>query len=167
MAPFKPAGEIAQWRIVYDIFAATDVDATVTYETLADALDLRGDGDRVRIQAAARQAAKHMLAQQDRAVETIPQVGYRVVPAIRHIPLAGQQVERAGRALDRGQALTTHVRLDELSESERQIVQGMALMFAQVGEWTRQINRRVSDHEDRLSGVENELRRLREERGGK
>ena len=166
MAPFKPAGEIAQWRIVYDVFAAAEVSATITYEALGEALKLHPKDDRVRIQAAARQAAKHMLAQDDRAVETIPQVGYRVVPAIRHIPLAGQQVERAGKALDRGRALTTHVRLDELSEPERQIVQGMALMFAQVGEWTRQINRRVSDHEDRLSGVENELRRLREERGG-
>lgn len=164
MAPFKPVGEIAQWRMVYDEFRKTEVGETISYEDLATLLGVDAEVDRPRVQAAARLAARHLLELDDRAVETVPRVGYRIAPAVRQIPMAGHQVDRAGRALDKGKQLTTHVRLDELSEPERQIVHGMALMFAQVGEWARQINRRVDSHEDRLADVEAELRELRAKR---
>lgn len=164
--PFKPAGEIARWRIVYVRFREAEVGETLTYSALGSALTLDPDRDRDKIQMAARRAIKHLLETDDRAVETVPEVGYRVVSALRQIPMAGQQVERASRALDKGKDLTTHIRLDELSEPERQIVHGMAMMFSQVSEWARQINRRVDDHDGRLADVENELRRLREQNGG-
>lgn len=165
MSPFAPKGEIAQWRIIYRLFQQAATDQTLTYEQLGDALELDPADDRHRIQAAARKAAKQFLDVNDRAVEVVPNVGYKVVPAVRQIPMAGQQVDRAGRALDRGRALTTHVRMEELTEQERQIVNTMALGFAQVAEWARQIGRRVENHEDRLADVEAELKRLREEKG--
>lgn len=162
--PFQPTGEVANWRTVYTAFREAEVGQTVSYEELGAALSLDPGHDRHRIQAAARRAVKQLLVTDDRAVETVPDVGYRIADATRQIPMAGQQVERATRALDKGKELTTHIRLDELAEPERQIVHGMAMMFAQVGEWARQINRRVETHEDRLGDIEKELRRLREER---
>lgn len=165
MTPFAPKGEIAQWRIVYRMLQQADIGQTISYEELAEALDLDSKADRHRIQDATRKAAKQFLTVDDRAIEVVPNIGYRLVPAVRQIPMAGQQVDRAGKALDRGRALTTHVRMEELSEQERQIVNTMALGFAQVAEWARQIGRRVENHEDRLADVEAELRRLREEKG--
>lgn len=162
--PFEPKGEIAQWRIIYRLFQETDIDTTLSYNELGEALDLDPTTERHRIQAAARRAAKQLLEVDDRAVEVVPDVGYRLVSAVRQIPMAGQQVERAGRALDRGRALTTHLRMDELSEQERQIAHTMALGFAQVAEWARQIGRRIEDHEGRLSDIEAELERLRKEK---
>lgn len=164
--PFQPEGEIAHWRVVYKAFREAPAGTEISYGDLGTDLGLDPERDRHKIQAAARRASKQLLATDDRAVETVPMVGYRIASATRQIPMAGQQVERASRALDRGRDLTTHIRLDELAEPERQIVQGMALMFAQVGEWARQINRRVDDHQGRLSDIEAELRRLREQRGG-
>lgn len=159
--PFEPKGEIAQWRIIYRLFQETEVDTTLDYHLLGDALDLDPTKDRHRIQAAARRAAKQLLEVDDRAVEVVPDIGYRLVTAGRQIPMAGQQVQRAGRALDKGKAFTTHIRMEDLSEHERQIAQTMALGFAQVAEWARQIGRRMEDHEGRLSDIEAELERLR------
>lgn len=160
--PFKPKGEIAQWRIVYRLLQEAGIDTTLNYDQLGDALGLHPVDDRHRIQVAVRRASKQLLEVDSRATEVIPEVGYKIVPAERQIPLAGQQVQRASRALDRGSALTTHIRMNELSEQERQIVQTMAVGFAQVAEWARQLNRRVEDHDGRLADVEAELKRLRE-----
>jgi hypothetical protein len=160
--PFKPKGDVAQWRAVYDLFAKTPVDGTITYEALAEALSLHPRTDRHRIQAAARKAADRLLKADARAVENVPETGYRIVTAAQQIPLAGKQIERAGNALDKGHDLTENVRLDELTSEEQQIVHSMTLGFAQVAQWARQINRRVNDHEDRLTDVEAELARLRD-----
>lgn len=159
--PFEPKGEIAQWRVIYRMFQESDIDTVLDYATIGAALNLHPKNDRHRIQAAARRAAKQLLEVDDRAVEVVPDIGYKLVGAVRQIPMAGQQVERAGRALDKGKAFTTHIRMTELSDQERQIVHTMALGFAQVAEWARAIGRRVEDHEGRLSDIEAELERLR------
>lgn len=162
--PFKPKGDTAQWRTVYDLFKGAPVNDTITYDTLADALNLNPKTHRPRIQAAARKAAQRLLKSDARAVENVPETGYRIVTATQQIPLAGKQIERAGNALDKGQDLTENVRLDELSTEEQQIMRSMTIGFAQVAQWARQINRRVGEHEDRLSDIETELARLRDEK---
>lgn len=165
LMPFAPKGEVAQWRIVYRILQNSPVGETVSYERLAQELDIDASTDRHRIQAAARKAGQELLSKDDRAVEVVPEEGYRVVHAGRQIAMASSQIERATHSLDKGRELTTHIRMDELSAQEQQIVQTMALGFAQVAEWARQIGRRVEDHEGRLSDIEAELQRIREERG--
>ena len=162
--PFKPKGDIAQWRTVYNLLTKTPVDATITYNTLAEALNLHPRTDRHRIQAAARKAAERLLKTDSRAIENVSETGYRIVTAAQQIPLAGKQIEKAGNALDKGHDLTQNVRLDELTSEERQIVNSMTVGFAQVAQWARQINQRVGDHEDRLSDVEAELARLRDKK---
>lgn len=162
--PFPPKGEVAQWRIIYRLLKGVTVGETLTYQTLAEAIDVNEATDRHRVQDAARKAGRQLLKVDDRAIEVVPEVGYRVVEAPRQIAMAGKQMERAGHSLDRGHELTTHIRMDELSPHERQVVQAMALGFAQVAEWARQIGRRVEDHEGRLSDIEDELQRLRRER---
>lgn len=162
--PFAPKGEVAQWAVAYRVFQATEVGATITYADLADALEMDPVKDRHRIQAAARKAAEKFLTVDDRAVETIPEVGYRIATAERQIPLAGAQVEKATRSLEKGKDLTVHVRMEELSEEGRQIIHAMSIGFSAVAEYTRQISRRMEDHEGRLADVEAELKRLREER---
>jgi hypothetical protein len=162
--PFEPKGEVAQWRVLYRVFQSTDVGETITYQQLGEVLDVDPRTERHRIQAAARKAGQQLLRKDDRAVEVVPDEGYRVVPAGRQIAMAGGQIERATHSLDKGKDLTTHIRMDELSTQEQQIVQTMAVGFAQVAEWARQIGRRVEDHEGRLSDIEAELKRIRADR---
>lgn len=164
MSPFKPKGETAQWRIVYDILRGASEGATVTYDQLAESLDMDPKADRARIQAAARKAASKLLETDNRAVEVHAETGYVMVPANRQIAMAGKQIERATHHIDKGKELTTHIQVDELSDRERGIVQAMLLGFSQVGEYVRQIGGRVDAHEDRLSDIEAELARLREQK---
>lgn len=171
MSPFKPKGETAQWRIVYDVLQGAAEGETVTYDQLAESLDMHPRQDRHRIQAAARKAAAHLLETDNRAVEVHAETGYVMVPANRQIAMAGKQIERATHHIDKGKDLTTHIQVDELSDRERGIVQAMLLGFSQVGEYVRQIGGRVDAHEDqlfshadRLAGIERELARLRESR---
>lgn len=162
--PFKPKGDTARWRTIHDLFLRTPVGETLEYQAVAEALDLDPDTDRARIQNAARQAREKLLTQHQRAVEVIPDIGYKIVPAVQQIPLAGKQVERASNALDRGRELTSNVRLDELSEGERRVVHSMTMAFSQVAEWARQITNRVDSHEDRLADIEAELARIKTDR---
>lgn len=144
------------------MFQQASVGDTVAYEAMATELELDPVADRHRIQAAARKAASHLLKTDDRAVEVVPNEGYRLVTAERQIPLAGSQVERAARVMEKGRDLTVHVRLDELSPEGRNIIQAMTVGFAQVAEYARQMTRRMEDHENRLADVEAELKRLSE-----
>lgn len=169
MSPFKPKGEIAQWRIVYDAFRTAATGTTVTYQHLAEALDMDHKRDRHRIQAAARRAMAQLLDVDKRAVEVQPETGYVMVSAARQIPMAGKQIERATHHLDRGRDLTTNVAFDELTDRERSLVQAMTLGFAQVGEYVRQMETRIVEHDGelqehagRLADIEAELVRLRE-----
>lgn len=169
--PFKPRGETAQWRIVYDAFRGANEGDTITYEQLADRLNLDARRDRHRIQAAARKAAAKLLETDHRAVDVQAETGYLVVPAKQHIALAGKQIERASHHLDRGKDLTTYVQLDDLTDRERGIIQAMLLGFSQVGEYVRQIGARteahdgqLGEHAGRLADIEAELARLREQR---
>lgn len=164
---FQPKGPVAQWKICYEIFQKANVGDLVLYKTLAAALGMNVKRDLSRIHGAARKAGQELLRKNDRAIEAVYLEGYRIVGAARQISLAGGQVERATSALDRGRDLTTHVRLDELNPAERALVQAMSTGFAQVAVYARQIGRRIEDHEHRLSDVEAELRRLREERSEK
>lgn len=164
MSPFKPKGETAQWRIVYDIFRSTPEGATVTYDQLAEPLAMDPRRDRHRIQAAARKAATHLLEKDNRAIEVHTETGYVMVPANRQIHMAGKQIERATHHLDRGKDLTTFIQVDDLNDRERGIVQAMLLGFSQVGEYTRQLGGRVDSHEGRLADIEAELTRLREQK---
>ncbi len=161
---FKPVGEKAQWKIVFDVFEQTTPGDTVSYRTLADALGMMVKGDLPRIQAAARKAGAELLRRRDRAVEAVTGEGYRVVPAAHQISMAGGQIERATNSLDKGRDLTTNIKMDELNEGDRALVQVVALGFAQVATYARQIGRRLTDHEDRLTDIEQELARMREER---
>lgn len=161
---FKPKGDTAQWRTVYDVFIAAPTGKTITYATLGKALHMDPVKERPRIQAAVRKAAERLLKLNEKAIEVVPGEGYRLVSASRQITLAGQQIERASSSLDRGKELTTYIALNDLNQQERQIVQTMALGFAQVAAWARQIGSRVDDHEDRLADVEAELQRIRENR---
>jgi alkylated DNA nucleotide flippase Atl1 len=164
---FQPKGPTALWKICYQVFQKAPVGKLITYQVLAKALGMNAKGDLARIQAAARRAGQELLRKDDRAVEAVDTEGYRIVSAARQISLATGQVERATTALDRGRDLTTHVRLDELSDTEQKLVMAMSAGFAQVAQYARQIGRRIEDHEHRLNDVEEELRRLREERSEK
>jgi hypothetical protein len=75
--------ERARWRVIYDHLAAHPDGAVVTYEELREALHLDPTQAACRhlIQAATRQAVRQ-LKMTGRVVAPVPNIGYRITPAV-------------------------------------------------------------------------------------
>jgi len=130
MSPFQPIGEVARWQAVYALLRATKTGDVLTYEAIGEALDLDSKADRHAIQMAVRRAAKEHEEADKRAIEAVPNKGYRVVEAPEHLRLARGQSRRASRALVRGQSKAVNVDLGLLEPETRRAFEVVAAAFA-------------------------------------
>ncbi len=146
MTPFVAKGEQARWRTIYALLQPLQVDAVLTYEQIGDALELDPSEDRHTIQMAVRRAAREFETEDKQALDVVPNIGYRVVPAPEHLVLAKRQQRRAGKALARGHSKVIHVDLDGLDPEVRTAFQVVAQAFAM----QMDMNRRLSGRQDKL-----------------
>ena len=80
MSPFDPIGDVSRWKLAYEVVRAAATDTVVTYDELGEALGLHPVHDRHPIQMAMRRAAKELEEVDKRAVNAVPNKGYRIVP---------------------------------------------------------------------------------------
>lgn len=144
---FQPLGEHSRREIVLGVLQQHQPEDVITYEALAEALDLDATRDRQAIQGAVHDAAKDYLKQDHRAVEAVRTVGYRIVTAEEHIKLSDRQQRRASRALQRGHRLTTNVNFTELSPEAAAVMHVMAQGFAAQMDFNRRFDRRLARQE--------------------
>lgn len=154
MRPFEPVGDRARWRVVYELLRLVLVDMVITYDELAEALELDADKDRRKIQQAMSRAARELLKVDKHAVEVVPNEGYRVVKPNEHLGLAQRKGKRAERALARGHETVTNVDFNELEASTRHTFElvGRAMSW-QIGMMKR-LDSRQRDFEQSLSSVQ-------------
>lgn len=170
MTPFEPTGDRARWRIVYDdLLRDCDHGDQVTYETMGAALNLDPDEDRHAIQMAVRRAARELEEVDKRALDAIPNVGYRVVEAMEHMQLARRQQRRSHHALSSGKSKVANVDLSGLDPETRKAFEVMAQAFAMQMDFNRRIDVRQRNLESATRSVverqersENEIAGLRE-----
>lgn len=172
MSPFTPKGEKARWRILYDQLRTVETNDVLTYEAMAEGLDLHPEDDRHTMQLAIRRAAKEHEVEDRRAIEVVPNVGYRVVEAEEHMRLAKGQRKRAGRSLARGQSKVVNVDFSAMEPEARKAFEVMAHAFAAQIEFNARIGVRqkrledvVDTISDRTDRTESELEALRERLG--
>jgi coenzyme F420-reducing hydrogenase delta subunit len=129
--PFRPAGEVARWRLLYELLETARPGDIVTYEDLGEAIDLDPGTDKGRhaIQMSIRRAAKELLREQLHAVESVPTVGYRVVEPGGQVELARTHQGKAVRALERGHDAVTFLDVTALEPDIRRGVELMARAF--------------------------------------
>lgn len=116
MPGFQPIGERARWKTVYEMLQATPTDVIITYDELGEALALDPEADRHAIQMAMRRAAAELEAEDKRAVDSVPNKGYRIVRAPEQLGLAQRQGKKASRALVRGHSKAVNVSLDDVKD---------------------------------------------------
>lgn len=163
VTPFEPIGETARWRILYDMLRDREVDDVLTYKEMGEALELDPEADRSRIQMAFRRSAIQLERDDNRAVDVIQNVGYRIVPAPEHLRLARRHQRRSRKELDRGASKVTHVDLSGVDAETRKAFQVVAAAFSMQQEMLR----RMDVKHDRLTKVveqESEARRESQER---
>lgn len=167
MNAFKPAGDKARWQIVYEILRDVPVDSMVTYEQLGDALGLDPDKDRHAIQMAMRRAAVELETADKRAIDAVPNQGYRVVPAGEHLTLARRHQKKAGKSLARGQSKVVNVDLSAVDDPEiRHALEVTARAFSLQMDFNRRFAVRQSHIEkavQEITGTQAEDRKRSEE----
>lgn len=149
MAAFRPAGDRARWATVYGLLQAAEVGATVTYADLAEALKLDPLKHRHAIQMAVRRAAREFEEVDKRALEAIPNRGYRVVEPPEHLRLARRHQKKAGRALVRAHSAAVNVDLSSVDAATRHAFEVVAQAFA----LQLDFNRRLTVRQDRLEAA--------------
>lgn len=163
MSPFEPAGETARWRILYNLLAQVEVDSIVSYETMAEALDLDPRRDRHTMQVAIRRAAIELEKVDKHAVEAVKNVGYRVVEPEEHLRLAKYQQRRSSRALVRGHSKVVNVDLSNVDPEVRQAFEVVAAAFAMQMDFNRRTDIRQKRLEQALDAVHKKSTRTDEE----
>lgn len=142
MSPFKPIGDRARWRTVYDLLCKTPTGDVLTYEAIGAALGLDPESERHVIQMAVRRAAKEHEEADKRAIEVVPNAGYRVVEAPEHLRLARGHHKRASKSLVRGQSKVVNVPLGDLDPETRRAFEVVAVAFAAQIEYSRTLDMR-------------------------
>jgi hypothetical protein len=163
MSPFEPAGETARWRILYAALQERSVDDVITYETMAELLELDPADDKHTIQVAMRRAAIELEKVDKHAVEAVVNVGYRIVEPEEHLRLAKGQQRRSSRALARGQSKVVNVDLSNVEPEVRQAFQVVASAFAMQMEFNRRTDIRQKKLEESLDAVRETSTRTEEE----
>ncbi|MFL3869241.1 hypothetical protein LT966_21820 [Streptomyces griseobrunneus] len=149
MKPFEPIGAEARWRTVYKLLTRQNVGDTVTYQQLADALDLHPKRDRTTIQAAVRRASQDFEERDKHALTAVANVGYRVVEAHEHLGLARKQQRKAGRALANGHSKVINVDFTGMDPEVRKAFEVTGRAFS----LQMDFNRRFDVRQKRLESV--------------
>jgi hypothetical protein len=174
MSPFDPIGDVARWKLAYDVIREAAVDTVVTYDELGEALGLHPKKNRHSIQMAMRRAAGELERQDKRAVDAVTNKGYRIVAAPEHLMLARRHQRKAGKSLARGQSKAVNVDLSSVDDPEiRRALELTAQAFALQMDFNRRFAVRQSHLERAVQEItqtqttdrhrsEDEVTRLRE-----
>lgn len=155
MAPFQPIGAEARWRVVYDLLSAAPTGDLVTYDEMAQALDLDPLKNRPTIQAAVRRAAKEHERSDKRAIDAVPNAGYRVVEVAEHLQLARRYQKRAGNALASGHSKAVNVDLNGADPEVRHALEVVAQAFSMQMDFNRRFDVRQRKLEQTVAQIVN------------
>lgn len=122
----------------------------VTYQDLGRALELHPLRDRTKIQSAVRQANKPLLKLHQRGVQAVENHGYRVLAAREHVVVANGHQSKADKAMVRALDFFNGTNLADLTESERKLHQGQAMLAQALYASHKSLDRRIRRIEDIL-----------------
>jgi len=161
--PFQPIGERARWRVLYDLLRKLDINDTLSYAEMAEALDLDPDEDRMRIQMAFRRAAKEYEQVDQRAVDVVTNVGYRVVEPPEHLRLARRHQKRSRKELAKGHSKVVHVDLSGMDDETRKAFMVVGQAFSMMQDMMRRHDVRQNRLEEVVSSTVERQERSAEE----
>lgn len=119
-------------QVVLDLVGDAEPEATFSFDDLAAALQ-QGVTVKVakpRIYTAVTSANKILLRERRRYLKVVRGVGYRVIRAEEHLPVALDRKASALSQLERGVELLKNVHLDELPQPQRAMHEGQLMIMA-------------------------------------
>lgn len=150
---FAPAGHTARWRILYGLLTELDPGETLTYEAMAEALDLDPHRDRAKIRSAITRAAAEHEVEDKRALQVVPNVGYRVADAGEHIRLARDHQRKSSRSLERGHSKVVNLDRTRLDPATRKLAELIGLAFQAQQDFNRRFDVRQQNLEQAVEMI--------------
>ncbi|MBN6054526.1 hypothetical protein JYK22_21470, partial [Nonomuraea sp. RK-328] len=148
---------------MYELLRSASIGDVLTYEQLGEALDLDPVSERNKIQMAVRRAAQEHEQQDKRALDSVTNVGYRIVEASEHILLARRHQSKASKALVRGHSKAINVDLSGLDSATRGALETVARAFAMQMEFNRRFDVRQKRLEAALDAASTRVDRSEQE----
>lgn len=149
-APFQTVGERPKWELVKDELDKLDVGDIITYDCLSDILGCDFRTNRGPLY----KAASEWGSERKRALRPVLNVGYRVVDAWEHEPIAKQQQKRSRRALARSRRVVENADRSRLTDDQRQKFDAMELNISRMEEIQRRMSRRLTRVEAKTDATE-------------
>jgi hypothetical protein len=153
MSPFRPVGDRARWRTIYDLLRVRKVGEMLTYDEMGAALDLDPDEDRTTIQLAMRRAARELETEDKHAVDVVVNEGYRIVEPAEHAQLAHRHQRKANRSLARGKSKVDNVDFNAIEPEARKVFELMARAFGAQIAFNRSMDVRQRNLEKAVEAV--------------
>lgn len=142
--PFRPKGDRARWRVLYEHLRLLEQEEIFTYAYMGGALDLDPVTERMAIRAAFYRAAKELEEVDKRAVAPVPGHGYRVVAVEEQLTLARKQQKRSSKALMRGHSKVINADFNGVDPDTRRKFETVASIFAAQMDFNRRTEQQLS-----------------------
>ena len=108
-------------QVIIDLCKDKPAGHVLTFDALKAALDTPGSAfTRQRIGGCVRAANVRLLKEEKRELTSVRDVGYKIAAAHEHTMLAAVRERSADRQIRRGLQTLRNVRLEEMSEAQRQ-----------------------------------------------
>lgn len=154
---FTPKGDRPQWAVVYDRLAGMAVGDIIRDEELLTLLPAASEGS---VRGAFHRAVREIEDRNQRTLDRVRTIGYRVVEAREHERLARGQHKRARRRLDAAIRKTRSADRSKLTREERQRIDAIEIQLGRQHDMIRRLDARVEQTEKRVAGTEKDTAAL-------
>lgn len=162
--PFTPsrADGRSDRRVVFELVRDADPGTAYEYKVLIEALQegLEEPVQRPRVYRAVAGANKTLLRERKRYLSVVPKVGYRVIAADEHLPVALGKKDRAQTYLRAGIELLKNARIEELSDTQRSLHEGQLMLLGGLYQAVNESARRHSRSEKLIADLRARVDRL-------
>lgn len=151
-AAFQPSRDDGRSdrQVIYDLVGDNPPETVFQYDALIDALAKGLDGvdiERRRVYRAVANANRTLLREKRLYLSVVANVGYRIIRADEHLPVAINRKQGAIVKLRQGMALLRHARVEELPEAQRVLHEGQLLIMSGLYDAIRESGRRHDKQE--------------------
>jgi hypothetical protein len=146
---FRPKGEVAEWRLLYDEFRKHDAGDVVSYERMSEVLGRDFRLSRVPVQRAMREleTADHRTLVCERGT------GYRIAAAAEHEHLARVHSRRSRRQLGKAAAKARSANRAELTAEQARRLDDMEMHFSEHAGMLSRLDNRDRQREAELRAL--------------
>lgn len=124
-----------------DVFATVGLGTIVTHAEISDILGCESSDDR-RIARDVGKARSKLRVEHNRAIIAVPGHGYRIAAANEHITIGARYMEQGFTLVAAGLETVTHVRVDELTVTERNDLQNARQVMSWLAQQARAAKRK-------------------------